>query len=82
MKVFPEIGKNQIITVHPETSKRHSGRSEESSADFETTRFFVIPPMAGFLRLVLEQREGMTLQNGFSGWTLITSFHLSCGLWH
>ena len=60
-----EISSLSVINLHPETTQCHSERSEESPVDFEVMRFFVTP----FLKPVLEQREGMTLEGEISDWT-------------
>ena len=54
---------NSFASVHPELPVCHSERSEESTPNRETTRFFVAPPLAGLLR--------MTSQIVISGWGLV-----------
>ena len=52
-----------LVGTHPETAQCHSERSEESTVNVEATRFFV----TSFLKPVLEQREGMTVESKVSG---------------
>jgi uncharacterized protein len=58
------------VGVHRAKMQCHSERSEESIEIFKTKGFFVVPPMARFLR--------MTGKNRFTGWTLAGSFLIVC----